>query len=359
MMRQHDLKFLLAMAAAIALVGWNSSTARAGFLSQLEGLQLSNGAIHQWRFEGADGASRQDDHGSRNVSLLTAAGEGGMGANDVNMTPADTTDDVPWSYPAGDVNLIGYNAGYDGAGVSQAYKPQSVVANSTFAAEILAQRRSGAGLYAPSFTTPSMMTIETVIQPGAYNDVAGGSLHYVLQTRPGTGRGYYLAQQQPDGSRGVAGSLVAAIGDPLAPLASRPRIVGDHADTGDWYYVAATYDLSGSNAIVSAYYANLTTGGPLIQSQNSFAFTQVIGAGLVNATGLAGVGLFVRPGANVLAQEFFNGAIDNLTVYESKLSAEAIAQHHRALTIVGVPEPTSLALAALGGAVFALTRRRG
>lgn len=355
MMRQHDFKIYLAMAAAVACVAWSSSTVRAGFLSQLEGLQLAKGAIHQYRFEGGEAASRQKDHGSLGVDLLTVAGEGGTGANDVNMTPGDTTDDVPWSYPAGDPNLIGYEAGFDG---SQAYRPQSTVANSTFAAEILAQRRSGAGLYSPNFTTPTMLTVETVIKPGKYNDVAGGSLHYVLQTRPGQGRGYYLAQQEPDGSRGPAGSLVAAIGNPFTPLAGRPRIVGDHAD-GDWYYVAATYDLSGTNAVVSSWFANLSQGGPLVQSQNGFVFGEGIGTGLVGANGLAGVGLFIRPGTTVLAQEFFNGAVDNLTIYNSKLSASDVLQHYRALTIPGVPEPGTLSLLVLGCGALATARRRG
>ena len=277
----------------------------------------------------------------------------------MNMTPMDTTDDVAWSYPLGTAGDIVYEAGFD---ASQAYRPKSVAATSTFAAEVLAQRRSGAGLYSPSFTTPSMMTIEAIVKPGAYNDVSGGSLHYIIQTRPGTGRGYYLAHQQPDGSRGTDGSLVAAIGNPLTPLAGRPRIVGDHSDVDHWYYVAATYDLSGTNAVLNSWYADLTAGGPLVQSQNNFAFTEVIST-LVGLTGTAGIGGFSRntdlnmDGIND-SQEFFNGALDNLTIYNTKLSAADVLHHYRSLTIVGVPEPASFALLGLGALVFAGLRRR-
>jgi hypothetical protein len=223
-------------------VCFGASVARATVANLEAAQQASPNLIHQWKFEGADGATRQaDSKGTQH--LLTVAGEGGMGANDVNMTPMDATDDVPWSYPAGDVNLIGYEPGFDGAGVSQAYRPQAIGSPSTFAAENTAQRRSGAGLYAPSFVTPAMMTVEGIFRPDRYEDAAG-NLRYVLQTRPGTPRGYYLAEQAPDASRGAGGSLVAAIGNPFTPAANRPRIVGDYSDQDHWYYVAVTYDMS-------------------------------------------------------------------------------------------------------------------
>jgi hypothetical protein len=342
---------LLGVIAVVAAVCYATSSAQA-FVGQLESLQKANGAIHQFKFEGDEAAARQNNSGGLHVDLLAAAGEGGAGTNDPDGVP-DSGDEVDWSYPAGDVNAIGYEAGYDGAGVSQAMRPQSTPVSSTFAGESLAQRRSGAGLYLPSFTTPSMMTIEGVLMPDPYVDTSGNP-HYVFQTRPGGGRGYYLAQIAPMGSRDVGGTLASIVGDSFG---ERPAVVQDYVDPSHWYYVAVTFDLSGSNAVVDAFYADLTDGGPLTQSQDGYNFAATIGSGLVGANGLAGVGMFVRPGTTVLGQEFYFGAIDNLAIYGDKLTDDQVARNFRALTTAGVPEPASIALVCLGLGLFGLRCR--
>ena len=370
MVKHLGFRFLAGVIVGALAACLSAPAAHAGYLSQLEGMQSSSGVLHQFKYEGASAATRQNNTGSANVELLTVAGEGGSGSNtvDPDMVPGSGDEIVtPWSYAAGDVNLIRYEDGFDGPGVSQAYRPQEIMATSTFAAEVLAQRRSGAGLYLPSFTTPSMMTVEGVIKPDLYPETGGagqgGSLHYVFQTRPGTPRGYYLAQQAPDGSRGVGGTMTAAVGNPFTSFANRPRIVGDYADPEHWYYIAVTYDLSNTAApaVINSWYSDLTTGGPLIQSQTNYAAPENIGAGLVGATGLGGVGLFVRPATAtlpILAQEFFAGWIDNLAIYGDKLTAAQVGRHYRALTIPGVPEPASAVLLAIGSLAVAACRRR-
>ncbi len=53
MKRQHIPNFLLVAAAAVAAVGLSAGVAEAGYLSQLESLQNVNGALRQFKFEGA------------------------------------------------------------------------------------------------------------------------------------------------------------------------------------------------------------------------------------------------------------------------------------------------------------------
>jgi hypothetical protein len=361
MVRHLGLRLMASVAACVVAASWTSTPAKAGFLQQLESLQLQKGATHQWRFEGGAAAQRQRDSSSIGgfSNLLSAAGPGGSGANDVNATPDDPSDDVPWSYPAGDVNNIGYEAGYDGAGVSQAYRPSRTAnATSTFGAERVAQSRSGAGLYDPAFSSPALMTLEAVLKPDGYVDLAAGNqLQYVFQTRPGTPRGYYLAQQRPNSSRGL-GTLTGQVSSAtLGSDATRPHYVPDYAS--DWYYVAVTFDMSNpaGPTVVNSWYANLTTGGPLTHSVNAFNIAGTL-TGLVNTAGWAGVGMFVfNLSGEAAGQEFFNGAIDNLTIYNRILSESEIGHHHLALTVVGVPEPASLFLLLLGGAAFARCRR--
>jgi hypothetical protein len=369
MKRQHVLTFALGAVAGVVAVFLSAAFAEAGYLSQLESVQNANGASRQFKFEGATAAARQNDSGGQHIDLLAAAGEGGSGTNTIDPDGVPDSGDesmVPWSYPAGDVNAIGYEAGYDGAG-SQAMRPQSMGVTSTFAAEALAQRRSGAALYTDNFTTPTMLTVEAVVKADAYTE-SGGGPHYIFQTRPGAGRGYYLNQLAPAGSRNTNGRLATIVGSNFGENAS---VLPDYSDQSHWYYVVATFDLSGTNAVVNSWYQDLTAfqanpldpAGELKQSQSDYNFAATIGAGLVGANGYAGVGMFVRPPngttqLETLGQEFFYGAIDNLAIYNGKLTPGQVAQHSRALTVQGVPEPASLVLLACSGLAFALVRRR-
>src|SRR5262245_33439409 len=145
--------------AALALtVTLAVSTANAGYIDQLEGLQLVNGATTQWRFEGGDAAHRQADKTGQ-IPLNSIAGGGGTGSVDPDAMPG-TGDEYTYDYtPATtgfNANSIIYEAGYDGAGVSQAYRPKSMAVTSVNAGEALSQRRAGAGLFGNSFQTVSM-----------------------------------------------------------------------------------------------------------------------------------------------------------------------------------------------------------
>lgn len=319
------------------------------FVTELENAQSAHGGLlHQWKFEGDDDSTKLlDSEGS--LDLEKVAGPGGMGENDPTPDMPGSGDETPWSYSAGDVNNIGFEAGFEGAGNSQAYRPEkNAAATSTFGEERVAQSRSGAGLVAQTFSTPARVTFEAIVRPDAWEDTAN-TLAYIAQTRPGSDRGYFLAQQADANPFGGDGTLSGIVGQSFG---DRPPIVDEYS-AGDWYYIAATYDGldAGPTAIGNAYYKNLTADGPLVHAVVDHAFS--VDGSLVGATGPLGIGLFAIGQPADSAQEFFNGALENLAVYRTVLSANQIAQH-----AVGVPEPASLLLVGLSGSALMLLIRR-
>ncbi len=230
---------------------------------------------------------------------------------------------------------------------------------------IVAQSRAGAGLATAMYQTPTLVTVEAVIKTSFFDSL--NRFHYILQSRMGGGgdRLYYLAQQVPDSTRDGTSNISAHVGTAGLPAAAAsPKIVAN-ADTDNWYYVAATYDLTATPAVMNAYSANLTTGGPLVQTVTNANFAinvasiataanaRPFGVGMfaINTETAAGSGIFAATGG----QEFFRGAIDNLALYSQVLTSDVLAEHAR---LLGVPEPASVSLLVLGGLAALGFRRR-
>jgi hypothetical protein len=224
------------------------------------------------------------------------------------------------------------------------------------------------------------MTVEAVIKPDVYDSVR--ALSYLLQGRNGERLFFGAQTAKTDPFAPPGGNLTTVIGTEFTPAAvldpmtmeviqpaGRPAAIPNYV-AGHWYYVAALFDLSNpgtmpptNGARVTYYYADLTTGGPLIKSldEHLFRFTSAI----FNPVRM-GVGLFVigDPAANLVegaptgAQEFYRGSIENLTMYNPLLSEAEILQHLRALRVDGVPEPASLLLVSLGALAMLMFARR-
>lgn len=367
MMRQQLQRVLVVL--GVVGIGSGLNQAQAG-MAQLEAAQNANPAlVNQWKFEGADDSGRlADTKGSQN--LLRVAGVGGT--VDPDGIPGNG-DDIVYT-PS--VNDIIFEPGYDGA-LSQAYRPAAIPVtvpnvpadpdNGVAGApgNVVAQSRTGAGLSTAMYHTPTTVTVEAVVKTDSFDSL--NRMHYVFQSRMGGSqdRLYYLGQQIPDSSRNGSSSLSAHIGTVGFPsAAAAPKVVQD-AQTANWYYVVATYDLTANPAVMNAYSANLTTGGPLVQTVTNATFT-IDPASIANAANARpwGVGMFAinaetEPGSGIFAtnggQEFFYGAIDNLALYGSVLSQDQVAANLAALRI---PEPGTLALVALTALSAAGCRRR-
>jgi len=275
--------------------------------------------IHLWDFNA--GNELADSAGSLN--LTEAPGEGNVGGT------------------FGTAGDIGYEPGYNGIG--QAYRPYYVDPSQSSTA--------GAGLTGSGFTSPSQFTIETIIKVDA--KTSGSAVNYLFQTRPGSDRGYYLIQDEDNVGGGAIGGVGSIIGNNFGDVG----IAGEYDASETWLYVAVVIDHT-PVAMTSAdvYVANLSDGETtptLVLNDRTWNTADA----LEGATGIFGIGNFaIDRDADTIAeasQEWFQGAIDYVAIYDTLLGQAELDQNLAARL---VPEPSSLSLAGLAG--LALLRRR-
>lgn len=287
------------------------SVASAG-LADLAALQQANAnLVAQYDFEGADDLARLADGSGNAYTLQRVAGTDGGATTDIQFV-----------------------AGYDG--VSQAYQPSYDTSN----------YRIGAGLNSVSTTVPigASITVEAVIQLDSFVLPTGGSGAYVLSARPqpSNGRAYFVRQLDDPTVR-----LTSTFGDTFGDT---PAVLDYTPD--DWYYfvVTADYDSGGNQTSVNWWGANLSASESTLQSYGSDNTTF---QGDWTGTTQLGIGNFLNG-----SQEYLQGRIDNVALTGEVLGQTALQTRLDALNIV-VPEPSTFALAAIGGlALFARRRQR-
>lgn len=192
---------------------------------------------------------------------------------------------------------------------------------------------------ASSITFATSGTIEYLFQPGTMTDNGTGRF---MVTGDGAGgandRFQFLV---------LYGDTVNEARMTLGANSQRVLIGGSTGvsyNEGDWYYVAQTWNISGSNVTFNAWVGNLTLGGALTQTVtnqvNSFAGDTVAELELGNLANLANF--------------FADGGLDALAVYDAELSSATLQSHYGV-----VPEPSAafLLLGALGGFVAFGSRR--
>ena len=304
--RKRPHVFVAAAVIAVLAMATAIPSAQASLVN-LEALQSANSSLEfQYAFEGADDSTRLADGSGNGYTLQRLNGADG-----------------------GDVNDIQFLPGFGGA--SQAYRPASDATN----------YRIGAGLNSISTTIPisSTVTVESVVQMDAYT-LSNSNGSYVLSARPqpANGRAYFLRQLTgPD-------RLATTLGDTFGDLGGNIAY-----SAGDWYYLAmvASYDSGGNQSTVSWYYANLSAGET---SLTAIGPDNTLFQGDWTGDAQIGIGNFLNG-----TQEYMQGSVDNIALYNSNLD-EATLQSH--LEAIYVPEPATLSLLALAVGLLAVVRRQ-
>jgi len=294
--------------SSVALMALLSPSARATTTMFQASAQGEASLIHQYSFDGVSNADRRADQ---------------MG----------TIDLTEQAFGSGTTADLGYGlAGWDGT--SQAF--------SSFRQIPGADSAGSAQLTAPGVTFGNTFSYEAIISPGQAGLGGGLAIGFVLATRVGSERGYFLVQG--DGN----------LPSPTHPFSStlgngynvaNTNIITGALTAGDWYYVAGSYTRNGSaNVTWTNYVANLTAGETVLNAAGPFTNTGVY------PTGAQNVGI----GGRWDNGESFPGLFDEVNLYSGALSEASFQANLDQLLI---PEPTAPALLALA-LIPILGRRR-
>lgn len=290
---------------SLALVAGIHQEAEAATINLQSAAQANPNLLHQWSFDGADPTARRADQ------------EGTAHLNEVGVA----------------ANLVYGAAGWDAT--SDAAAPFRTIPGSDFGA-------SNASFQNSSITLGNAMSFEVLFRP-TEAQITGGSfnLGYILSTRVGTNRGYFLLQGSAGGAAD-GNDLASMIGNPFG--ASNENTLQETIVANNWYYAAGSYTTDGINTTFTNYFANLTAGDTTLTTVGPIV---VAGSYPTTATPV-GIG-----GRWDGAGEAFPGSIDEVNLYNTNLSGAAFQANLNQLLI---PEPSTVGLLSLG--LVSLLRRR-
>jgi hypothetical protein len=311
---KHNLKEagLLRNLLFVTLVAGIHQGAEASTLSFRAAAQANAGLIHQWGFDGADvSTAGLDLEGATNLAQQIY----GTGA--------------PIAYD---------QLGYDGT--SNAFRTnRSVGSDATGGGYLKATSANPVSALGSTFSFEIILKADQASITGGVNN-----LGYILSNRSAdnASRGYFLMQGQAP-LPAAASPFSSTLGNGYTAVNTN-IITGSPLTVGDWYYVAGSYTaIPGVSVTWTNYFANLTTGGPLVTSG---PFTNSGGTYPIGAALQFGIG------GRYDGQEAFPGYIDEVNLYSTALSGTDIQTNFNAL----IPEPSTFALFSLG--LLSILRRR-
>jgi hypothetical protein len=182
---------------------------------------------------------------------------------------------------------------------------------------------NGAYLRAPAVTWGQTVSFEALFQP-TEPEISGGqfNLAYVLSTRVGNDRGYFLTQGGPIPSTGMR--FASSIGN--GHNESNTNTILSSFIVGNWYYVSGSYTIGAGNVTWTNYVADLTAGQTALTQVGPF--TNSGGTYPIVSTPL-GIG------GRWDAQESFPGLIDEVNFYDAALAMDDFQEHLNLLTGAG------------------------
>jgi hypothetical protein len=228
--------------------------------------------------------------------------------------------------------------GYDGT--SNAFRTnRSVGSDATGGGYLKATSANPVSALGSTFSFEIILKADQASITGGVNN-----LGYILSNRSAdnASRGYFLVQGQAP-LPAAASPFSSTLGNGYTAVNTN-IITGSPLTVGDWYYVAGSYTaIPGVSVTWTNYFANLTTGGPLVTSG---PFTNSGGTYPIGAALQFGIG------GRYDGQEAFPGYIDEVNLYSTALSGTDIQTNFNAL----IPEPSTFALFSLG--LLSILRRR-
>jgi hypothetical protein len=177
-------------------------------------------------------------------------------------------------------------------------------------------------LHQPLITLGESVSFEAIFQP-LQEEILGGTwnLGYIVATRVGGVRGYFLIQGEPAPSEGTV--LTSTTGDGHRP--DNTNRILEPVTAGHWYYVAGSYsaDIVNGTVTFTNYVADLTAGETVLTAVGPF--TNSGGTYPIGDTTL-GIGKRWDSG------ESFPGLIDEVNLYQAELGPAEFQAHLDALT---------------------------
>ena len=284
---KHDFRALggACMIALMAAIPMNSHATTA----DLQEVSQSNpNLIHQWSFDGADNdARRQDASGTAHLDEVAGG----------TATVADIAYGV---------------AGFDGTSD----------AVTTFREVPGSDSDGGAAFHNDAVTLGSAMSFVVVFQP-TEAEITGGNfnLGYILATRVGGDRGYFLfqgsAEQDGEGAFGQDGNDLASVVGSSFNVANE-QTLAETIQAGNWYFAAGSYTTDGTDTTFTNYLADLTAGDTTLTTVGPVTVPGMF------PTGATPLGIGARwdgPG------EAFPGQIDEVNLYNAVLDENTLQVH--------------------------------
>ena len=289
-MKCRNVAFLI---LTVALLAGLQNIARADIAGLQTAAQAHPDLIHQWTFDGADNFARRQD--KKGVAHLDESFGG-----------------------TGTAASLGYDvAGFDGS--SQAV--------STFRQNPGGDADGHAGFRNPSVTLPPALSYEVVFKP-TDAAISGGPFNYgyILNTREGSNRGYFLTQGSSEQPWTEPGTEISSnVGGSWSP--ANQNIMVDTLQPDHWYFAAGSYEIVNADTVFTNYIADLTAGDTTLTA------TATTTAPGVYPTAGAPLGI----GTRWDGRESFPGVIDEVNMYDAALDGSVFQSHLNELATTAPP----------------------